>query len=119
MNRQNNNPNDILQSSAERLAQKHQQRLHQMTREAVYGKAKKQPFQFGMFSKVAVSVFSFALLVFLWQAQPLQNHPPGIENIASSTDVPQWVKDADVPVAVLENLEFYQWLEKELEKNNA
>ena len=110
---------DYLQQSAEQLAKKHQQRLHQMTRVAVFGERKKQTFHFDLFTKVASVTFALLLMVVVWQVKPLQDASLSIDKHALNSDIPQWVQDTNVPVVVLENIEFYQWLEKELEgKNN-
>ncbi|HHJ35129.1 MAG TPA: hypothetical protein ENJ87_05130 [Gammaproteobacteria bacterium] len=129
MTKQKNNtdltPDEVLQFEAEKLADLHQQRLHQMTREAIYGLPEKryQPdnvsLRFGMNAwSVAVPVFSLVAILLVWrmiqQPQVVSQPPP----LASKENVPAWVKDTDVPVAVIENIEFYQWLERELENEN-
>ena len=111
-------PQQLLDVDAEKLAQEHQQRLHQMTRAAVYGKVKEGRKPAFALWPVAVPVLSLMAITLVWQLtqQPeVSSLQPVIalkENVPESA--PDWVRDADVPLAVIENVEFYQWLEKEL-----
>lgn len=114
---------ELLEQSAEQLALRHQQRLHQMTREAVYGKraaSSRHNLWRGLRRPVAVATPALALLgvVLIWQlSQQTTNNPPALQ-LAADKNIPAWVKDTEVPLAVLQNIEFYQWLENELDNPN-
>ena len=113
---------ELLQQSAEQLAQRHQQRLHQMTREAVYGNAvsPRNNLWCGLRWPVAVATPALAVLgvALIWQlSQQTANNQPAPQ-MAAGGDIPAWVQDTEVPLAVLQNIEFYQWLENELDNPN-
>jgi len=115
-------PEQLLQQGADKLAAAHQQRLHQMTRAAVYGAKPDRAlsasgpswFRENAWTVVA-PVFSLSLLVLVWQLVQQADVAIPSPPLALKEPVPDWVKDAEVPVAVIENIEFYQWLEKELQ----
>ncbi len=112
------NPAALLQQSAEQLAQKHRQRLHRMTREAVYGKAAStRPAWFSTWRTwVALPVLSLPGIALLWQLNQQTGAPRTQPRLALEDSVPAWVQDTEVPLAVLHNYDFYQWLEHELDK---
>ncbi len=111
-------PAELLQQSAEQLAQKHQQRLHAMTRAAVYGKAasRARPTLYPAWRRlVAVPVLSLLGIALVWQLSQHSGAPHTQPQLALDDQVPAWVQDTDVPLAVLQNYDFYQWLEHELD----
>ncbi len=117
----NMKPTQLLQQSADQLAQKHQQRLHQMTRQAVYGAATEvraaRPW-LRWPTLIAAPLASVLTIVVVWQlSQQLDTDTMQPTMVADST-LPAWVQDTEVPVAVISNIEFYQWLEDELDKQD-
>ncbi len=107
-------PQQVLDKAAEKLAFEHQQRLHQMTRAAVYGEANVSRRVLALWP-VAVPVFSLMAITLVWQLTQQVETPSSESIVAMKKGVPHWVKDASAPLAVIENIEFYQWLEKELD----
>ncbi len=119
-------PQQVLQRDAQRLAEIHQQRLHQMTREAVYGVTKKQHSSvdagtwFGINKwAMVVPVFSLTAIALVLQLIQQPEISPGNPLLALKDNAPGWVKETDIPLAVIEKIEFYQWLEKELRNDTS
>ena len=117
----------LLDDSAAQLAQRHRQRLHRMTHEAVYGQ-RPHRMRHGAWWRPALAT-GLPLAVFVSVALLLQpaTQPQAPDTVAQVTPalpakvpakVPAWVQDTGVPLAVLENIEFYQWLEHELDKKH-
>lgn len=106
-----------LDQHSQKLAYKHLQRLHDMTKLAVY---KKSTYTLNSFFASLVkpvpimalaSIFSFAVAVSLFLDGRKGQTPTAM--LQAKADIPAWVKDTDVPLDVLENLDFYVWLSKQ------
>jgi len=122
MNKTRYKASELLEQSAGQLAQRHQQRLHRMTRQAVYGKrtapASTRWRRLRWPVTVTAPVLSVMAVIVVWQfSQPGKVTPTAATPpVAAVEAVPAWVQDTRVPLAVLQNIEFYQWLENELDK---
>ena len=118
-------PKQVLEHHADQLAAQYHQRLRKMTHEAVYGKSTKNRGYQNIFTSLTknpwpifLPVASLSVVIFIWQFL----HQPDVtltnKSLTLKEKVPDWVRDTEVPVAIIENIEFYQWLEKELENEN-
>lgn len=111
-------PRALLQQSAEQLAQRHRRRLHEMTRQAVYGQSATVSWWSKRYWPAAIAVPALSLMAVVLVLQIERQTQPSPATLASNLDIPAWVEDTDVPVAVLQNMQFYQWLEHELDNPN-
>ncbi|MDQ7015740.1 MAG: hypothetical protein Q9N68_05110 [Gammaproteobacteria bacterium] len=105
--------NELLNQSAHKLAEKHQQRLRQMTLEALE-LAEKKPFLNSLRFLLPPPAYAAAALLFIsagfgWLS--LQNSSESESQIVAQ--LPEWLSDEQVPMELLENPDFYQWLAKQ------
>jgi len=107
--------NKLLDQSAQRLAAKHQQRLESMTSAALQKDEKKPLFELFLFLLPQPAYTAAALLLisagFGWMT--LQNQSNEIIESQTTAQLPEWLSDDQVPMELLENPEFYQWLAKQ------
>lgn len=116
-----------LDQLAQRLEQKHRTRLEAMTREALHTQpATRLPWlhpawlkPLRLRSATATMVTAFAasaalaavLLVFLPEKPPTAP--------VTLATLPDWVQDTDVPLTLLENMAFYDWLSQQQPGNQS
>jgi len=105
-------PNKLLNQSAEKLAAKHQQRLESMTLAALQKAEKKPLFESFLFLLPQPAYAAAALLLISagvgWMT--LQNQSNELIESQTTAQLPEWLSDDQVPMELLENPEFYQWL---------
>ncbi len=106
-----------LDQKAKELAFKHQKRLHEMTALAVNQQsAYTFPSLIASFLKPApmmalASVLSVAVALSIFLGKQDVQKSSGI--VQARADMPAWVKDTDVPLDILENMDFYVWLSQQ------
>jgi len=105
-------PNKLLNQSAKNLAAKHQQRLENMTTAALQKAAKKPLLESFLFLLPQPAYAAAALLLVSagvgWMT--LQNQSNELIESQTTAQLPEWLSDDQVPMDLLENPEFYQWL---------
>ena len=101
-------PKDSLDDREQALAQKHQRQLHSMTQEALLSRQK------NWFKPAMATAFSIMLVTTLVLINTSDN--PG-EQV--DPDLPVWVTDTNVPLNLIEHLEFYDWLAQQPENQQA
>jgi len=120
--------NKYLDQQSEVLAQRHQKRLQSM-RETALQHQRQTAWWLSPFAMMLVPAATVALLVVsVWTPELLLNETMPEAEIAQvvnkvpanmPSNVPAWVADTQVPVAVLENIKFYEWLSHELNKKQS
>ncbi len=116
-------PNEHLDQHEQALAKKHQQRLRAMTQEALY--PQQQPWHASWVKPAMVTAFSVLLVstvIFLKAPVSINPNtdsaiPP--QSMPLSMPLPEWVMDTDIPLTLIENLEFYDWLAQQPEEKQA
>jgi len=127
-NKTANNLKQYFDQKEVHLNKKHQQRLDKMTQNALkshlnyQSKSTRKPV-FSLYSifidrllkpfpVVILSSLLFATIAInmLFEYQNIQEKP---DSIVANYQIPQWVKDADVPLELLENINFYVWLSQQ------
>ena len=115
-------PKDYLDQKAQKLAEKHQQRLETISKQALSHQRIHPPSNFlsfflsslfkrlltpaPMMAVASIFVLSLAIPYFFESAdKQLSSHA-----LQVNAKLPTWVKDTEVPIALLENLDFYVWL---------
>lgn len=107
-----------LDQKAEALAQKHSHRLLQMRQRAMQHQ-RRSPWWLNPLAMMAVPAAAVAILVVsLWTPGVMLNEQQPAQPLAVKTPagIPAWVADTQVPVEVLENIQFYEWLSHELKR---
>jgi len=116
--------NKYLDQQAEILAQRHQKRLQSM-RETALQHQRQTAWWLSPFAMMLVPAATMALLVVsVWMPGFFLNEiTPSTEMVQLKNDLPNnapaWVADTQVPVDVLENIKFYEWLSHELNKKQS
>ena len=101
---------EYLEKRKHALTQKHTHRLHRMTQEALESRQNKR-FQFVWVKPVLATAFSILLLVAVMLFKVPENPQQPVGQSASiMAKLPEWVTDTQVPLSLIENLEFYEWL---------
>lgn len=109
-----------LDQLAQRLEQKHRTRLDAMTRAALQAQQPppRVPWLSAVWMKPAmITAFTASiaaaavLLVYLPGKKPAEP--------ATFAALPAWVTDTDIPLTLLENIEFYDWLSQQSGNPNA
>jgi len=99
------------------LAQKYQQRLNKITTLAL---SNVSLYSLSLWVKqwltpapmmAVASVFAISVAVVFYFEQQGQLLPP--DNLQVNAKLPTWVKDTDVPLELLENMDFYVWLSQQ------
>ncbi len=109
--------NKRLDQHSQELSYKYQRRLHDMTQLAIEQKSAYTLSSFfaslvkPMPMMALASIFSFAVVVSLFLDEKKVYNSTAV--LQTKADIPAWVKDTDVPLDVLENLDFYVWLSKQ------
>ncbi|NOY63231.1 MAG: hypothetical protein GXP10_08805 [Gammaproteobacteria bacterium] len=99
----------LLDRKAEQLAQRHRQRLNEMTETALAKSASRRSIWLSPQPALAFTILGIAVLAF-WLI-------PGSETDISAPQmaaIPDWVLDEQVPLALLESPEFYRWLTEQM-----
>ncbi len=109
-----------LDARARQLTVRHQERLQQMTAEAVEAHRRRRRFILPNRWVAVPAATAFVLALALGLAlNPQHRAAPPTQATASSdaaapadplANLPEWVKDTDTPVDLLENYAFYRWL---------
>jgi len=123
----------LLNKEADRksqlLAKKYRTRLEKMT-QIVRKPSFKTPLKTRRFSLIKAifkpiprmafaSVFALSLAMVLWFDSQHQQATPDLV-YANNTVVPAWVNDNNIPLELLENMDFYVWLsQSDYAQNNA
>lgn len=105
-------PGEYLEGRKQTLTQKHQRHLHRMTQEALQSQENNN--QKSWFKPAMATAFSVMLVTTLVL---LNTSDKSSEQ--SETDLPAWVTDTNVPLNLIENLEFYDWLAQQPENQQA
>lgn len=103
-----------LDQLAQRLEQKHRRRLEAMTRSALQTQRPAPHLQWlhtAWMKPAMVTAFAASLAL----AAVLLGYLPEKQAIEPATvaAMPEWVKDTDVPLTLLENIAFYDWLSQQ------
>jgi hypothetical protein len=100
-----------------RLSKKHQQRLNEITQKSLQLGSQRRLFSFHSIIKplpvlILTSILMSSILInTLFEYQKTQEKPENIpDNRLVATQIPTWVKDTQVPLELLENMDFYVWL---------
>lgn len=105
-------PRDYLEGRKQELSQKYQRQLYRMTQEAL--QSQKNNAQKSWFMPVMAATFSILLVTTLVLLNTSDQSSEQTE-----TDLPTWVTDTNVPLNLIENLEFYDWLAQQPENQQA
>jgi len=120
----------LLDQSATTMGERHRLRLEQMTVQSVahystlsstlsstLPQRNYRPFALP-FAMAASLMFVF----WLWWPLKHETTPQSIPVVAVTTTpnaaVPEWVTDTAIPISLLKNMKFYDWLAKQEEKQN-
>ena len=110
--------NKYLDQQAEDLAQRHQIRLNAMRKKALQPQ-RQTVWWLNPIAMMAVPAATVALLIVsVWSPDTLKQAEP-IPLAQTAEKIPAWVADTQVPVEVLENIKFYEWLSHELNKRQS
>ena len=96
-----------LNHKAEKLAQKHRQRLNEMTEVALTTSSRRSFSWLAPQPVMALATLVVAVSVYWMLPSAEHSAPPPAMQMAV---IPDWVLDDQVPLEVLESPEFYQWL---------
>ncbi len=108
-------PGEYLDRRKQALTHKHQRRLQRMTREAMLSRAK--PWHSSWVKPALATAFSVMLVTtFVLLKEGTENVP---NPVLQDADLPAWVTDTEVPLTLIENLEFYDWLAQQPENQQA
>ena len=114
------NAKEYLDKRQELLARRHRLHLQAMTREVLASRLQAhwqrrfiwfKPAMAAAFASVAVLLLAPLMVAKLSVDTPHTQYAqskPG-----DSMNLPEWVTDTDVPLTLIENLEFYDWLAKQ------
>jgi len=115
-----------LDQSAAAMGEKHGLRLEQMTLQAVARYTEKPQNNYRQFAVPFAIPLAMAtsLMFVVWLWWPLndttapQGIPPVAVTASSKAGLPEWVTDTTIPLSLLNNMEFYDWLAKQTENQN-
>ncbi len=105
-----------------RLSQKHQQRLNEISQKALQLGSTRPLFSLHstliqtLIKPLPILILSSLLMLSvlintLFEYQNIQEKSPNIpDNVLVANKIPTWVKDTQVPLELLENMDFYVWL---------
>ncbi len=111
--------NKYLDQQAENLAQRHQARLDSMRKNAL-AQQRQIVWWLNPIAMMAVPAATMAILVVsVWTPDVLLNEIEPVPVAQTAEKIPAWVADTQVPVEVLENIKFYEWLSHELNKKQS
>ncbi len=123
----------LLDQSTIEISQRHRVRLEQMTMQAVAHRSRqhrekrqspKQPRsnKYRPFAFPLAMASSVMFVLWLWwplqQTTAPQNNPAVVAISPSNTGVPEWVTDTEIPISLLDNMAFYDWLAKQKDEQN-
>lgn len=100
---------DELDRLAQRLEQKHHARLEAMTRAALQAQRPAPRFQWlsaAWMRPAFATAFVLAASITLWVAYQTGKRASDAPALAQ---LPTWVEDTQVPLTLLENMDFYDW----------
>jgi hypothetical protein len=104
-----------------RLSKKHQQRLNKISHKALQTGSTRQLFSFHstiiqtLIKPLPILVLSSLLMLSVlintvFEYQKIQEKSLNIpDNVLVANKIPTWVKDTQVPLELLENMDFYVW----------
>lgn len=96
-----------LDHKAEQLAQRHHQRLNEITEAALATSSQRKLSWLTPQPALAFATLAIAVSLYWMLPSPENNALPPTLQMAV---IPDWVLDDQVPLALLESPEFYQWL---------
>ncbi len=96
-----------LDHKAEQLAQKHRQRLNEMTEVALTTSSRRSFSWLAPQPALALATLVIAVSIYWMMPSPENDLLPPAPQVAV---IPDWVLDDQVPLEILESPEFYQWL---------
>ncbi|HEB63011.1 MAG TPA: hypothetical protein ENJ07_00870 [Gammaproteobacteria bacterium] len=108
-------PKELLNQKAEQLAQRHRRRLDEMTEMALENSLQNR-FNW-LRPQPVLALATFAVVVSTYSLFSTTEHslPPSAHHSANQVAaLPDWVMDDQVPLALLESPEFYDWLAKQM-----
>ncbi len=110
-------PQDILDRRQQALANKHSARLHRMTQEALQLQPSPSSlWQSAWLKPTVATAFSLMLVTSIIFLNPANKKTHTLE---LDSHLPEWVTDTEVPLTLIENLEFYDWLAQQPENQQA
>lgn len=112
------NPREHLEQRGQALAQKHHRRLQKMTHQALESQQTKHSRWIKPTMATTFSLLLITTVVFLYKQD--NQHNNALEKHVSTTQpLPIWLIDTNVPITLIENLEFYHWLSQQTDKQHA
>ncbi len=105
-------PREYLDQRKQQLTQKHQRRLQRMTVEAIQSREHSWHIPWKLVMASAFSIMLIATTAFLKKPETEQPSQPDMS-------LPAWVMDTEVPLTLIENLEFYDWLAQQPDNQQA
>lgn len=114
------NPRECLDQRAQALAHKHHRRLQQMTHQALEARQAQRSRWIKPTMATAFSLLLITTVVFLYQQDDQHGNKTATQPLTTTqTALPVWLTDTDVPLTLIENLEFYHWLSQQKDKQYA
>ena len=113
-NKPDYSPKDCLNSRQQTLADKHHSRLVKMTQEALQPQ---ENIWRSLWMKPALAT-AFSLLL-VTSIVILNSPEKQTGSVTPDVNLPEWVTDTEVPLTLIENLEFYDWLAQQPENKQA
>jgi len=102
---------ELLERQSETLGRKHQDRLEAMTRLAVdAARDSGSRRAWSSWTLAAGAMAAVVLTVALVLLSPTPRQPETTLASGNRDVIPAWVEDDSVPVSLLENIEFYVWI---------
>ncbi len=115
-NRDRISVSDLLDRKAQQLAQRHSQRLDEMSRAALQTGTDHTPGWLRPQPVLALASVCVAVLIYWMLPAPDQNATTPNPRVAT---IPDWVLDEQVPLEILEAPEFYRWLADQMAAEKA
>ena len=113
-------PTERLNQREQALAKKHYYRLQQMTERAIQAPQKKPLVPLASWIKptfaTAFSILLITTVVFLYQ---YEEEKPLTSSLTTLPELPVWIADTDIPVTLIENIDFYHWLSQQTDNQHA